>query len=252
MATEQDFEEVDNRIFSILSDLIRTIIGREGKDNVSRALLCFLVRETNTWRSIRVLRKNTPEQFHSSFMVDAGTLLRAMFDAFLQAAYIYGDPAKRLELATLYLDFETVERHLFPQKMMRHDTPLADHLKSSSKRADIEKRTQQEYDRIKGRYLKKNSTHTRSKWYEHDMGHLARAAGREAEYDTFVAQFSGCVHSSAFAVNAGPLVPPQHVMALAAVYPARVAAMNVDYNKIDIGDERMILDQACKGWLEKS
>jgi hypothetical protein len=35
------------------------------------------------------------------------------------------------------------------------------------------------------------------------------------------------------------------------MFAARVARMNVEYNQVDIGDERMILDELCKSWFDQ-
>jgi hypothetical protein len=82
------------------------------------------------------------------------------------------------------------------------------------------------------------------------LSQLAKAASKKAEYDTFMASFSGCVHSSVIAVKNGPMVPPEHVLFLASTFAARLARMNVDYNQLNIGDDRMILDELCKGWFD--
>jgi len=246
MLQEQDYQETDERFEGVLRAIIQELYAREGKDKVTLALFYLLIREANTWRSIRLLRQHTPEQFCCAFMVDAGTLLRAMFDAYVQADFIFRDPTKRAERATQYLDFEHVERYKMVNKIRRHDNPLTDVLESSAMRADGEKRLQQEFDRVKDQF-----TGTRNKWYKGDLSQLSKAAGKEAEYDTFVNSFSGCVHSSAFAVKNGPMVPLNDVLFLASTLATRVARINVEYNQLDLGEERMILDELCKGWLDK-
>lgn len=259
MVREQAYEEADERFETILGQVIQKLHASNGKDKVSLALFSLLVREANTWRSIRLLCKHTPKHFHTAFMVDAGTLLRAMFDAYLQADLIFRDPAKREELASQYLDYEHVERYKIQQKTLRHDNPYANLLQSSPYRPEGEVRVQQEFDRVKGTYLVeqkqsdgtvKLGTRTRDKWYKGDLFQLAAAASKEAEYDTFVTSFSGCVHSSAFAVRNGPMVPEDHVLFLASTFAARVAKMNVEYNQLDLGNEQMILDALCKSWLD--
>jgi hypothetical protein len=60
-----------------------------------------------------MLRRGVPQDFQSVFMVDAGVLLRCMFDAYLQADYIVRDPAKQMERATMYLEFQHVDRVLW-------------------------------------------------------------------------------------------------------------------------------------------
>jgi hypothetical protein len=261
MTDEQASEQVDNKFEEILRAIIAELHSRNSKDRVSVALFFLLVREANTWRSIRLLRKHTPEQFHTAFMVDAGTLLRAMFDASLQADFIFCDPATRIERATQYLDFEHVERYVMVQKVLRHENQLANTLKSSPLRPDGEKRVQEAYDRVKDQFLLvekkkcngngKHAARTRDKWYKGGLFQLAEAAGKVAEYDTFVASFSGCVHSSAFAVRKGPVSPIEHVLVLSSKFAARVAKLNVEYNQLELGEDRLILEELCKSSLDK-
>ena len=64
----------------------------------------------------------------------------------------------------------------------------------------------EEYNRVKGKYLiekrqadgrVKRGPQTRNTWYEGDLSILAQTIGRQAEYDAFVSDFNGCVHTSA-------------------------------------------------------
>lgn len=260
MSHDQTYDEVDERFETILRALIERLRTSEAKDSVSSALLCLLLREWYSWQSIRVLQRHTPVQCQSAFMVDAGTLLRAMFDAYLQAERIFRDPAIPAELASQYLDFEHIERYRLQQTIMRHNNPLVDALRNSPHKDSGEMRVQQEYDRVKEKYLieqkqcdgtVKRGPRTRDTWYQGTLHHLAQIAGREDEYDTFLASFNGCVHSSVFAIRHGPLVPEAHIVFLASTFTARVAAINVDYNRLDIGADRIILQEFCKTWLDE-
>ena len=223
------------------------------------ALLFLLVREANTWRSIHLFLKHTPKKFHDAFMVDAGTLLRSMFDAYLQADYIFRDPARRAELAAQYFEFAHVERYQMPRKVLRHDNPISSALRVSPMKSEGGKRLQQEFDRVKDRFLinggngkggGQRERRTRDKWYKENLRELAVAAGKEAEYDIFMTSFSGCVHSSAFAVEKGPMIPQEFVLSPASAFAARVAKMNVEYNQLELGGDRTVLDAFCKSWLE--
>jgi hypothetical protein len=252
MSPESDI--VDDRFLDILTSVIATIYGRDCGDRISQALLFFLLRSGNTWRTLRLLRQQTPQQFQNGFMVDAGALLRCMFDASLQAEFILHDPAKQSERAALYFDFAHVERYKASQKAISHDNPLAERLRTSPHRAEGEKRLRERYDRVKSSFPRrgKSGSGQRDKWYEESLSDLAKAVGREAEYDTFVALFSGCVHSSAFAVEAGPLVSPEYVMMFATKLAARVLNMNVRYNRLELGESQAIMDELCKGVLDRA
>jgi hypothetical protein len=148
-----NYEETDEAFEAVLRKIILELDFRKARDNVSLALCFLLIRVANTWRSIRLLRQHTPQQFYTAFMVDAATLLRAMFDAYLQADLIFRDPVKREELASQYLDFEHIERHKMTQKLLAHNNPLTDLLKSSAKRPEGDKQLQRNFDRVKGAFL---------------------------------------------------------------------------------------------------
>ena len=143
-------------------------------------------------------------------------------------------------------------------KVTSHDNPLAERLKSSPKRPEGEKRLLEDYNRVKDSYLVerrqqdgtvKRGPATRNTWYPGDLAAMARGLGKRAEYDVFVATFHGCVHSSAFSVHRGPPVSPEYVLHLASTIAARVARLNVDYNRINLGDfYGPILDALCRGY----
>lgn len=150
MSTHPDQTESDELDDDILQ-LLRTTIERSHpfsrNDDVSCCLLCFLVRVANTWRSIRTLRKYAPDE--EAFAVDAAVLLRAMFDAYLQAAFVIHDVDARNERARAYLDFEHVERYKFEGKVTSHDNPVTNAVKASPNRPEGQKRLQEQYDRVK-------------------------------------------------------------------------------------------------------
>jgi hypothetical protein len=242
----QNGQELDQTFEAILRSVTQKVHDRQREDDVSRALFWLLMRESNTWRSISLLRRYTPPEFGGAEVVDVGTLLRAMFDAYLQADFIYRNPSRRAERASQYLEFQHVERFTFSQKVLSHNNSLTMLLNLSPKKAEGEKRVQQEYDRVKDTFKG-----TKYKWYKGNLADLAAAAGQAAEYDTFAASFSGCVHSSALALTNGPLVPPDQVTFLATTFAARVAKINAEYNQINIGEDMEILNEMCKSWLDE-
>ncbi len=255
-----EYDVVNAEFFRVMRSAIAELHQRKDADCVTQSLLCFLVRLANTWNSLHLLRQGTPAEFQSVFMVDAGVLLRCMFDAYLQADYIVREPAKRMERATMYLEFQHVERHKVEEKVFRHNNPLTDMLSRSPRRAEGQIRTKAEFDRVKGRFLRSQRgcggrrqgvADTREHWYESNLGKLAEDAGKKAEYDTFVYSFSGCVHSSSYVVLGGPPVTVDHVLQFASTLAARVVSLNIIYNALDIGGDRPFIDEMCKGLLNK-
>ena len=260
MATEGEqlnSDYVDGHVLELLKQVIGEANARSENDDVARALLFFLVRVANTWRSIRTLRNNTPDE--EGFAVDAGTLLRAMFDAYIQAEFVIHDRNAARERARDYFDFEHVERYKLVNSVMKHDTPLSDHLKASPRRPEGEKRVQQEYDRVKERYFverkradgtMKRGPGTRNTWYAANLADLARTVGKEDEYDSLLKTFHGCVHSSPIAVGRGPVVSPQHVVDWASTVAARVAKLTVEYHGIELDEPfDCFLDELSKPYF---
>ena len=195
------------------------------------------------------IAKYSPDQ--RVFIVDAGTLLRAMYDAYLQAEYLLSDPSKAAERAIDYLDFEHVERYKQVEKLMSHDNEFSNKMKHSPKRPEGEKRVNREYDRVKLRYLKSKKGDVRDRWYPNNLRQIAGSQGK-VEYDTIVTALQGCVHSSAMTVQDGPPISPEYITAWASSIAARVAKLNVDYNKIKLNDQDShILAQFSKpfAWL---
>jgi hypothetical protein len=247
----------DEAVLEILRDVIKQAYEQSKEDEVSRALLYLLVRVSNTWRSIRTLDQHTTDE--EGPMLDAGALLRAMFDAYLQAEYIVSDPSMARSRANDYLDFEHVERYKRAHKVISYDNPFANQLKSSPRRPEGEQRLQMEYDRVKHRFLVekrksdgtiKQGPGTRTNWYLGSLADIARSLGKIDEYDILLATFHGCVHSSALAVRKGPTVSREHILDWASTIAARVAQLSVRHNDLKISDfHAKILAALCKPYF---
>lgn len=245
---------VDENVFELLKTVIQQSKDCSRSNEVSLALLYFLVRVANTWRSIRTLQNNSSEG--DGFLLDAGVLLRAMYDAYLQAAYIVHNPEDQSERAKEYLDFEAVERYKIANKLIIYDNPLANKLKSSPARAKGEKDLIDKFNQVKDKYLckhhqsddsSKSSTKTRNKWYKGTLPDIAAKMSKQVEYDFFVATLHGCVHSSAYAVSKGPPTSPENVLYWASKIATQVAQLNVKHNKIELNAlQQQILELLCK------
>lgn len=114
--------KINNHVYELLREVLQKSETRSRTNEVSRALLYFLTRVADTWRSIGTLQANTPDG--KGFMVDAGALLRAMFDAYIQAEYIAHDPNVQRERAKAYLDYEIVERYKQSSSVLALDHPI--------------------------------------------------------------------------------------------------------------------------------
>ena len=110
-------------------------------------------------------------------------------------------------------------------------------MKHSPRRTEGEKRVNREYDRVKRRYPKGKKGDVRDRWYPNNLRQIAGSQGK-VEYDTIVTTLQGCVHSSAMAVQQnGPPILPEYITTWASSIAARVAKLNVDYNKVKLNDQ---------------
>lgn len=244
-STKKMDDPADQMIHDLLQEVITKSYARGDEDKVAHALLAFLVRVANTWRSIRTLREHTEDS--EGFMVDAGTLLRALYDAYLQAEYLVSDPKQSLVRASDYFDFEHVERYKSMTKMLNAGNWIANRLKWSPKRREGEKENEQKYNEVKDRFLRKpTGSSTRNQWYPGDLRKIADVTGKSDEYDTLLATFNGCVHSSASALHNGPPVKANHVLTAASTIAAKVARLNVVHNTLTLSpDFQRLLAVLC-------
>jgi hypothetical protein len=245
MPTEKHCDGVDDYLEAIIRRIIEAVWKQDGRSDSATVLLMLLVREVNTWKTIRFLMRQAAKEFAESVTIDVGTLLRAMFDAYLQGHYVIHDPSQQQARAELCLNYEHVERFNRVNRTLRHDNPMTDRLKTSPLRSEGDARNQEAYDRVKGDYLMPNGR-IRHTWYPGDLYRLADDAGKADEYDTFVSSLHGCVHSSVFTLRYGPPTPNNVTTLLASTLCARVGLLMADQVSLDLGEDRIVLEEFSK------
>jgi hypothetical protein len=224
-------DEVNQHLEHIFRIVIQQLYARSPKEIVARALLCLISRCANSWISIKTLRSHAPDK--EVFMVDAGSLLRAVMDAYLQASYIVDDTEQRESRATDYFDFEHVEKYKSLEKFIKYDNWLSNRIKTSPRRAEGEMRVRNEYDRVKARFQERNGR-TRNHWYQGSLFDLADSINRKEEYDLILSKLNGCVHSSASATLHGPPISPEFILDWTSTYTARVAILGIQLCGIEL------------------
>lgn len=217
-----------------LAATMTSVVRLVDEDAVALALLYLFTRLANTWRTIDTLWRHLAPDCPETFMVDAGTLVRAMFEAYVQAAFIVHDSEKRQERAEDYLEFEHVERPKVLDRLLKHDTDISRYLKASPLRCKGDARIKAEYERVKPRYWDDRRRRTRNKWYKGTLRDLAKCAGIESEYDLLVSPFHPYVHSSAYGMRYGPPFEPQYVLVLASSIAGKGAKVNLEYHQIEL------------------
>lgn len=182
-----------------------TEIGRAIQSHVrtesptTRALEPFKNRITCALESLTALDRFAR---HDS-RPDAMTLLRAMYDAHLQALYILEDPTKADERAQLFLDFRWIEQRQMQKLFERNPTRLAQALRESPHRLARADEREANFQRLRTRYLTRDGKKERGDWYAGNLRDLARAVGLESEYEILQKDLSGAVHSTPTALLAG-------------------------------------------------
>jgi Family of unknown function (DUF5677) len=237
----QEFDNpCDNELFCVADRVIVQVNEMTKQDKVCQALFCLLWRNFLTWRTIQTIRTHASPAELS--LLDVAVLIRCMFDAYLQADFIYRDPSKREERAKLYLDYQFVDRLNATVKTLRHHNGLSRRLGQSKLREEGEKPIREAYDRVKSQFIKGqpptdgSEPELRTKWYKENLGQLATTLGRKDEYDTFVSPYSGCVHSSSYPLTSGPSGTHDVFAMFATTLVARVLDMLIVHTGISISE----------------
>jgi uncharacterized protein DUF5677 len=259
ISNSESEDKADDAFEQLLTFVISEAHERTKTDQVARALFFFLMRTSNTWRSIRTLRIHSPHD--DILVVDTGALLRCMFEAYLQAGYIAADASEAAQRAQDYFDFEHIERSRWQAKVLKYDNLVTRRVRSSPKFAEVKEAVEREYDRVKGQFPKKKYRGTnqapdaqgvRDHWYPGSLFDIAQSLGKTDEYDTLLTAFHGCVHSSASALKPSwlPIPSAKHVIMWATSIAARTVRLNVDHDKIKLSDlHTRILDLLCRPYL---
>lgn len=201
---------------------------------VTRALEPFKNRINSALESLRVLDRHAQHDFRT----DGMTLLRAMYDAHLQALYILADPAQADERAQLFIDYRWIEQRGMQKLLEGNSTALAQALLKSPKRAEGEAAREENYQRLRPKYLTRKGKDVRRNWYPGSLRELAREVGLESEYEILQRDLSGAVHSSPTALLAGAsFSEPQHLLLVGWRLMFRVLGRIAQHHGAPLGDE---------------
>lgn len=230
----QDDPEPDEVIDLLLKDIVYMSCHKQRTGKVNTVLRYLLVRLADTRLSIQIL--NRASDGHTNHRLDSAALLRVMYDAYIQAKYIVVDPAQKAERASLYIEYEHVERYLTESKIEKHDNILSKALKNSPNREAAKKRNKQQYDRVE-HLFRSTSGRVRNQWYAAQFSQLAEAVGLEHEYDTFIKNYHGCMHSSVYAIKNGPHSDEKLVYIISNTLAARMLLLCIKENRFPIQKE---------------
>lgn len=246
-------KRTDPRIRNAVDRMIHEVIARcaeqESRPDSSKVLRAFLARVAGSYDSVCALVDTTSSQEQlDPRLNDCAVILRCMYDAYVQAAYIATAGDEKESLARLYLDFEHVERYLLAKDITQQKNKMAQIVAKSPMRATGEPRVIAEFDRVKSAYRtgNKNPNAVRKRWYAETLPALAKAIDRKDEYAWLVNRFHSSVHSGPFALFVGPgLTAPNSIVRIALLPVARLAGLVVDNDSLDVSTNTRGVIASC-------
>lgn len=126
------------------------------------------------------------------------TILRAMYDAHLQALYIVADPAHADERAQLFFEHQGIEQRRWYKIIERSPTCFVQVPLSLGPEVEAA------YRKLRPKFLAPNGK-DRPNWYPGTLRDIARNVNLESEYEIIQPDLSGAVHSTPTALVAGSI-----------------------------------------------
>jgi len=208
-----------------------------------QSLCWFLFRGAGTWKSINLLYDATEADtaWGKAISNDCGALLRTLWDTFIQAGYVFADPAERDARGELYLNYLAVEKHMQSLAVVALNTKFSQQIASSPLRVEGEKDNQREFDKVKHKYESNpkasGKTTIRKHWYRGDLRSLSKAIGCENEYISFVVSLNGSTHAGPSAIKYGCPIRGESTWVFAAMLVCRIARMVVDNGALSVSSD---------------
>ena len=171
----------------------------------AKAIWLLFKRNAGSWDSLCALVGTCQSQDHLELRNhDCGAIVRCMFDAYVQAAFIGADDSSAR--GQQFLEFEWIEAHVLPQKFLKQKSKMADKIRNSPLRPEGEKLNTEQFERLKQNYpppphMKKKEVRTH--WYKGSIPELATQLGLGNVCDWLYFRFHGSVHSSPLALIRG-------------------------------------------------
>jgi len=230
------------RVTRMLEETITALAQKPRKRPSEHALLGFLVRGAGTWKSINYLinATNHSQDDADAISNDCGALLRCLYDAFIQAGYVFAVPKEREARGELFLNYYAIERHQRSQEVVKLKTPFAKKIAQSPMRAAGEKRNKREYDRVKHLYLNKSKKNKKEKvrdhWYPGTLRDRSQDVGCLNEYISFVKSLNGSTHSGPAAIRHGCSINNNGLWVWSAMLVSRIAKMVVENSSLAVSE----------------
>lgn len=215
------------KILDIALESVAAVLRERPADtNAKLAVQRLFKRVVFSYRTLRLMHGVSTHDW----MADGCTILRAIYDASLQATYIVRDaqgpltPAKREERGTEFIEFYWIEWHELVSRADRNASKEMDAVRLHPDRRNQEPARLAEFDRIKANYsLPGKPTDFRKNWYKGDLGSVAREVGATHEYDFLMKELHGPVHSSPFSLAGRGMMAPDVLIIFAGNMVLRIS-----------------------------
>jgi hypothetical protein len=206
----QDEHRYWKRMGELLTMAVEDLNASQPTGEASLVISKLLQRQAETVDCLITLSRH-----HGGSWVHQGCMMiRACFDAWLQAAYICAgsEPNQR---AKDYMDFQYVEWHESLKRVDSRTGPMIEQIKASPRRATVEPMMQERFELVADRFRNKKGK-LRKNWYLGDLRSIARDIGKVNEYDLLISHLHGAVHSSPTSVLGGNALFTEQTLAFTA------------------------------------
>lgn len=234
---------LDQLSLSLFKRVANGIIESRSNGPVELALDRLSARQLHSHETLRVLLNFANHPWD----IDAATILRAMRDAYIQAAYIVRNRETAIDRASDYLDFEDYEKHLRSQKVIQQDNAWSNSLAQSSLRETGELRNKANFEKLKHRFMNKKGRPQKT-WYRGTLADLAGEVSPRCleEYVLFMAELNGAVHSASMTLRTGSVISTRYARFHASMLVARTLRLYSTWVSADLSrDDILGLDALC-------
>lgn len=233
-------DEIQRTVDRVVREVVGLCLNQEDRTDSTNVLLAFLSRVAGSYESVCTLVDHTSSQDHlDARSNDCATILRCMYEAYVQAAYIATGGKEKEPRARSYIEYEHVEQYRQRKKILPQKNRMARVVANSPRREAAEPLKMREYNRVKSNYPNPfhwySGSPTRSGTTPGSLSDLAKEIGKSDEYAWLVDLFHTSVHSGPVATFRGPFVKrAEDFRAIALRSLARVAGLVVDNDSLKV------------------
>lgn len=215
------------------------------------AIVGLVARVIGSWHSVRTLSLLQSDKFW--VVLDMATILRAAYEAWIQAEFIFHNDSKREDRTTAYFEHRWIEAERNLNNLGKQDNQVArlvqQHQRVVNGLPEIQRRASN------AKRVRKDCgfNERTANWYSPlSLEAVARDAGFGDEHHWFVRQFHGAVHSSWTAIRYQRYPANSFSCAIAAILVAR--CLKLEARALDLSLPESIqsrLDYYCQlTWIE--